>query len=142
MKLVAHCLALAALCAGGCARGTPAVIDPGAPRVEVGTGNVDRSPVGWLLVHTTTYVSHADDVVRELHRGYDLFDGDGRWIRRVDNHTSFSDEAPTRVALPPGTYLIRLDASGTPPTTLSASIEANRLTEIDTAKAPGAPAPR
>jgi phosphate transport system substrate-binding protein len=63
--------------------------------------------MGYLVVITETYPVYDGGIHYYPHRPYDLLTRQGELIQHVRNHHSENDEKPMRVALAPGTYLVR-----------------------------------
>ncbi|MDP6408054.1 MAG: PstS family phosphate ABC transporter substrate-binding protein [Planctomycetota bacterium] len=68
---------------------------------------------GWLVVETETFPAYDGGIYYYPHRAYSILSRHGDLLREVRNHRGQNDEQPTRVALPPGVYLIRADAPAT-----------------------------
>ncbi len=79
------------------------------PTVTPDSNRVPAGKVtGYLVVYTDTESPiMTDDVMYYPHTGYKIYDSHGTYVRFVQNHVSATDESPSRVALPAGTYTIR-----------------------------------
>lgn len=86
---------------------------------------------GTLVVNTFTEETRDGDVSYWPHTGYEILARDGTPVRRVANRRSPYDEKPERIALPPGTYLIRTRGRGTEPIELLVTVEAGRELTVD-----------
>ena len=66
---------------------------------------------GSLVVFTDTDTVDDGGLFYYPHLGYEVLTRGGQRVRRVPNHRGDNDESPTRVSLPPGTYLIRAETA-------------------------------
>ncbi len=63
---------------------------------------------GYLVVYSDTESPiMTSEVMYYPHSGYKIYDSRGSYVRFVANHVSSTDETPSRVSLPAGTYTIR-----------------------------------
>lgn len=63
---------------------------------------------GYLTVFSRTEQTEwGDNTYFYPHTAYRILDGNGKTIRWVENHDSSTDERPSRVELPPGTYTVK-----------------------------------
>ena len=69
---------------------------------------------GYLIVYSATDRFEDGGVPYNPHSSYSIYTIDGKLFKRVENHVSISDDTPTLVALPVGTYKIdvRSEESG------------------------------
>jgi hypothetical protein len=102
-------------------------------RVIGSAGQQVPEDLGTLVVHTETFeVRDGENVFTYFpHLPYDILDRNGRLLRRVLNHIGEQDEAPTRVSLASGTYLIRTRTSRGRMVELFATVESGRVTDVD-----------
>ena len=67
---------------------------------------------GALEVATETFGYGGAENSHEGYKPYDILDPSGKVIRSVENHwPSMEEGSPTRVYLPPGSYVIRASTS-------------------------------
>jgi hypothetical protein len=101
---------LSLLLAAGIVPGLAGCISAPTPLALVGPdahGRMGAGPEGYLEVFTATQTIDVDfHSYFSPHLGYDVNDLSGQCVKFVPNHTSDLDEAPDRVALPPGTYQV------------------------------------
>ncbi len=90
--------------------------------------------LGYLTVLTQTNEQLDGGVLYYTHRPYDLLTRHGTFLRRVRNHRGNNDERPTRIALPPGVYLVRTETSAAGTVEFFATVSAGRSTELDVLK--------
>src|SRR5437867_2053676 len=74
---------------------------------DLGTGNSAGAATSKLIVRTDTYTSYEDDVPRDVHLPFEVYDLNGLMILYASNRMSFTDPGPDAVRLPPGRYRIR-----------------------------------
>jgi hypothetical protein len=92
----------------GCAS-TPVALAPVGPNPV----SVRSNPSGGGLQVFSSLVgrSEGDNPVWYQHTGYYIYDLHGKLVKRVDNTIGYYAEAPRRVALPSGKYLVKAQAS-------------------------------
>jgi phosphate transport system substrate-binding protein len=96
-------------------------------------GTSERSRGGVLVVRTPTYPVYDGGINYYPHRPYEILDSGGELLRRVPNHRGQNDENPTRIDLPPGTYLIRAATASGKTAEFLVTIEAGKVTTLDVA---------
>jgi phosphate transport system substrate-binding protein len=96
-------------------------VRPGQPAATTGT----------LIIYTETYPVYDGGIYYYPHRPYTILSRHGERIRRVPNHRGENDESPTRVELPPGTYLIRPETRRGEPLEFFVTVEAGKTTAVD-----------
>ena len=87
--------------------------------------------VGTLVVNTETFQVNDGNLYFYPHRPYEILREDGRFVRRVRNHSGINDERAARVHLAPGTYLIRTETASGRKLEFYATIEAGRTTVLE-----------
>ncbi len=97
--------------------------------------------VGTLVVHTETLETLDGGVLYYPHRPYELLTRHGEFIRKVRNHRGVNDEAPTRVPLTPGIYLIRTQTRDAGDVEFFATVTAGRTTQLNVLERLGKDAP-
>jgi hypothetical protein len=65
-----------------------------------------RGAQGKLVVFTDTFASDSGQIRTLPHRPYIIEDESGKFLRRIENHTSLADETPEAVGLPAGKYRV------------------------------------
>ena len=63
-------------------------------------------PQGYLIVYSATDPFDDGDVLYYAHSSYAIYTTDGKLFKNVENHISRSDELPSLVTLPTGSYTI------------------------------------
>ncbi len=91
------------------------------PRIQEGT----------LVVETETEPVLDGGIYYFPHLPYEILTRHGELLRRVRNHLSQNDEDPSKVLLPPGTYLIRAERRNGSPIDFFVTVEAGLTTRID-----------
>ena len=94
-------------------------------------GGVAVMRTGTLVVYTETYAYYDGGIYYYPHRPYEIRTREGELIRRVPNHRGENDEAPMRVQLRPGTYLIRTESSRGDRPEFFVTVESGRRVELD-----------
>lgn len=61
---------------------------------------------GYLIVYSATDRFEDGGVPYYPHSSYSIYASDGKFVKRVENHVSFSDETPQTVTLPVGSYTV------------------------------------
>lgn len=129
---------LAALTACG---GPPDRIDPKGSYPDAGTGNVEVPQTGDLAVrtHLAPFQQPIDkDRFGYKHASYSVYDSQGQRVGGVDNMVTDGVEKPTRVRLPAGRYLVRID-DGDEPTVFWTTVSPGDLTMVDVEALRGLP---
>lgn len=90
-----------------------------------------RPERGTLIVYTETYPVLDGGIYYYPHHPYTILSRHGEFIRRVQNHRSENDESPTRIELPPGTYLIRPEITRGDRPEAFVRIESGKTTELN-----------
>ena len=94
--------------------GSPTVAQAGekAPffhrRVESEPDYRTGSPQGYLVVFSATDPFDDGGVPYYAHSAYSIYTADGKFFKQVENHISLSDELPSLVTLPTGSYTIEV----------------------------------
>lgn len=71
-------------------------------------GEYQETSVGYLKVFSRTEQAEwGDNTYYYPHTAYRILNASGTTIRQIENHDSSTDERPTRVELPPGTYIVK-----------------------------------
>lgn len=104
--------------------------------VQAGSGGAMRAPAatGHLVVFTDTDTVDDGGLFYYPHLGYEVLTRGGRWVRRVPNHRGDNDESPSRVSLPPGTYLIRAETADAGTTEFFVTIVSGETTTVSVAE--------
>jgi hypothetical protein len=130
----------------GCATPPPERVDPRGQYPDAGLGNVGPHETGGVLVVSTsttvdassgrTLTNGPDVRSPVVHTGYTVFNSEGGFVQYVRNHSlaPSADEAPAEVALPPGRYLVRPDASEVARGPFWVTIEPEHDTRVDVAR--------
>ena len=63
-------------------------------------------PQGYLIVYSATDPFNDGEVPYYAHSSYSIYTADGKFFKHVENHISLSDEVPSLVMLPTGSYTI------------------------------------
>jgi len=63
-------------------------------------------PQGYLVVLSATDPFDDGGVLYYAHSAYSIYTADGKFFKHVENHISLSDELPSLVTLPTGSYTI------------------------------------
>jgi hypothetical protein len=101
---------------------------------DLGTGNSAGAATSKLIVRTDTYTSYEDDVPRDVHLPFDVYDINGRMILHAPNRMSFTDPGPDAVRLAPGRYRIRAQTTKGHLAEFTVTVEASKVTEVDLAR--------
>ena len=88
---------------------------------------------GHLIVYSATDRFEDGGVPYNPHSSYSIYTMDGKLFKRVENHVSISDETPTLVALPTGTYKVdvRSEESGFVRLTVLVGAERQTVLSLD-----------
>ena len=94
---------------------------------------LDRSelPQGYLVVYSATDPFDDGGVPYYAHSAYSIYTADGKFFRSVDNHISLSDEVPSLVTLPTGSYTIEARSESRGYVRVPIVIAAGRRTVVD-----------
>jgi hypothetical protein len=85
---------------------------------------------GYLVVHTETFTYDRVENFYDLYEPYDVLDQSGALVCHVENHSlSMEEGGPTRVSLPPGSYVIRASTKHGE-VKIPAVIERGKLTSV------------
>jgi hypothetical protein len=69
--------------------------------------SADQNSPGYLEVFSSTQQTQwGEGSYYNVHTAYQVFDASGNPVKYVPNHDDATDEAPTKVELAPGTYLV------------------------------------
>jgi hypothetical protein len=79
------------------------------PGVGPQSGNLGGD-IGYLMVYSATEEYNDGDSMYYPHSSYQLYTGNGRYLKTVHNKTSKTDEVPERIRLQPGRYIIHADS--------------------------------
>ena len=90
----------------------------------------EEKKTGTLIVYTETYPVEDGGTFYYPHYGYALFNSNHQLVKNVTNHLSFNDEAPTKVHLPTGNYIIVPENSQNPKKEYYVKVTAGLLTKI------------
>ena len=130
----------------------------GCSSVPVALAPVGPSPVGSerldatgelqvfssLVERTDNQNEASRDPLWYQHTDYSIYDQHGKLVKRVDNTVGHYEQAPRRVALPAGQYLVKAEANGYFQAQVPVTIERGRTTEVHLDEhwklPPGAPA--
>jgi len=69
-------------------------------------GPTESTPVGTLIVYSSTERFDDGDTIYYTHTNYKLYSPRGSFLRTVQNSIAKGDETPERVPLPPGQYVV------------------------------------
>jgi len=86
---------------------------------------------GYLLVYSATDRFDDGGTFYYPHSSYSIYTTDGKFFKNVENHISRSDEIPTLVTLPAGSYTILLRSENRGYIRLPIVITAGRRTILD-----------
>jgi hypothetical protein len=111
----------------GCAS-APVALAPVGPN-PAGAGN-GTSGGGLQVFSSLAARSEGDNPAWYQHTGYCIYDLQGKLVRRVNNTIGYYAEAPRRVALPAGNYLVKARAGDYPRVDVPVTIVPGRTTKI------------
>ena len=94
-----------------------------------------ESPQGYLMVYSATDSFDDGGVPYYAHSAYSIYQADGRFLKSVENHISRSDEIPTLVMLPVGSYTIEARSETRGYVRMAIVIASERPTIVDPDKA-------
>lgn len=86
---------------------------------------------GYLIVYSATDRFEDGGVPYNPHSSYSIYTTDGKLFKRVENHVSISDETPTLVALPAGTYKVDVRSEESGFVHLTVVVDAERQTVLN-----------
>lgn len=113
------------------------------PMVTPDSGRVpgEKAP-GYLIVYTATEnpINTDTGMMYYPHTGYSIYDTGGHRVRSVANHITTDDENPSRVPLPPGTYVVRADSEMDGTVNVPVQIRGLRTTVVNLEKRSHEPA--
>ncbi len=87
--------------------------------------------MGSLVVFTPTYAVEDGGTFYYPHLPYEIYTVERKLVRRVSNRLSLNDETPTRVQLPPGSYIIRTRNRQGEDHEVYVVVEAGKLTRVN-----------
>jgi hypothetical protein len=88
-------------------------------------------PQGYLIVNSATDTFDDGGVPYHAHSAYSIYTADGRFFKHVENHISLSDELPSLVTLPTGSYTIEARSENHGYVRVPIVITAGRRTVVD-----------
>lgn len=88
-------------------------------------------PPGYLLVLSATDPFDDGGVPYYAHSAYSIYTADGKFFKHVENHISLSDEVPSLVTLPAGSYTIEARSENRGYVRVPIVITAGRQTVLD-----------
>jgi hypothetical protein len=88
-------------------------------------------PQGYLMVYSATDPFDDGDVPYYAHSSYSIYTSDGKFYKNVENHISRSDEIPSLVTLPAGSYTIEVRSESHGYVRLPVFIAAGQRTVLD-----------
>ena len=86
---------------------------------------------GYLTVYSATDQFDDGGVLYYAHSSYSIYTTDGKFFKNVENHISRSDEIPTLVILPIGSYTIEARSESRGYVSVATVITAGRRTVVD-----------
>ena len=90
-----------------------------------------ESPKGYLIVYSATDPFNDGEVPYYAHSPYSIYAADGKFFKHVENHISLSDELPSVVTLPTGSYTIEARSENRGYVRVPIVIAAGRRTIVD-----------
>jgi hypothetical protein len=106
--------------------GSTTVAQPGP-----GLDNRNELSQGYLTVYSATDQFDDGGVLYYAHSSYSIYTTDGKFFKNVENHISRSDEIPTLVMLPTGSYTIEARSESRGYVRVPTVITAGRRTVVD-----------
>lgn len=88
-------------------------------------------PQGYLIVYSATDQFNDGEVPYYAHSAYSIYTADGKLFKHLENHISLSDEVPSRVTLPAGSYAIEARSESHGYVRVPIVITAGRQTVVD-----------
>ncbi len=124
--------AAVALVAAGCSTAPVALapVGPNPARTQRMSGTGELQVFSSLEEQSDNQNQASRDPVWYQHANYAVYDAQGHLVARVDNVTGHYSQAPRRVALPPGQYLVRAPARDYLQVAVPVTIERGRLTRV------------
>ena len=116
----------------GCAS-TPIALAPVGPNpvgIEGMASQGELQVFSSLTEQSDNQNQGSDDPVWYQHTGYGIYSLDGKLVERVDNAKGHYSEAPLRVSLPAGRYLVRAEAEDYVSVEVPVVIERGRTTRV------------
>lgn len=86
---------------------------------------------GYLIVYSATDAFNDGEVPYYAHSAYSIYTDSGKFLKHVENHISLSDEIPSVVTLPPGSYVIEARSENRGYVRLPIVIAEGRRTVVD-----------
>ena len=117
--------------------GSPTVVQAGgkAPLLLRPIGpNLDyrsEMPQGYLIVYSATDPFNDGEVLYYTHSAYSIYTAEGKFFKHIENHISLSDEVPSLVMLPTGSYTIEARSESHGYVRVPIVIAAGRRTTVD-----------
>jgi hypothetical protein len=125
-------IATLALCFGSTTVAQPGNRDPLFPgMIRLGLDNRNELSQGYLTVYSATDQFDDGGVLYYAHSSYSIYTTDGKFFKNVENHISRSDEIPTLVMLPTGSYTIEARSESRGYVRVPTVITAGRRTVVD-----------
>ena len=104
----------------------------GSPTVAQGGEDYRTGlPQGSLVVFSATDPFNDGEVLYYAHSAYSIYTADGKFFKQVENHISRSDEIPSLVTLPTGSYTIEARSESHGYVRVPIVITAGRQTVVD-----------
>src|ERR1700747_505676 len=88
-------------------------------------------PQGYLVVYSATDPFDDGGLPYYAHSAYSIYTADGKFFKRVENHIALSDEVPSLVTLPTGSYTIEARSESHGYVRVPIVITAGRQTVVD-----------
>jgi hypothetical protein len=88
-------------------------------------------PQGYLIVYSATDTFDDGDMPYYAHSAYAIYTANGKFFKHVENHISLSDEIPSLVTLPIGSYTIEARSESRGYVRVPIVITAGRQTVLD-----------
>ena len=86
---------------------------------------------GYLIVYSATDTFNDGEVPYYAHSAYSIYTDSGKFFKHVENHISLSDEIPSHVTLPTGSYMIEARSENRGYVRLPVVIAEGRRTVVD-----------
>ena len=86
---------------------------------------------GYLIVYSATDAFNDGEVPYYAHSAYSIYTDSGKFFKHVENHISQSDEIPSLVTLPTGSYVIEARSENRGYVRLPIVIAEGRRTVVD-----------